>query len=168
MLHFATHALLPAEIACQAEPAIIASTPPAAPDATPALLTASAIANLDLDADLVILSACNSGGPGGTTAGESLSGLARSFFFAGARALMVTHWAVDDRMAAFLVASALNEMRQGRGATAALRTAQLSVLDEAGRGLPADAAHPFFWAAFTVIGEGGVARPASLAAASRL
>lgn len=168
VLHFATHALLPAEIACQPEPAIIASAPAGAPDAAPALLTASAVANLDLDADLVILSACNSGGPGGTTAGESLSGLARSFFFAGARALMVTHWSVDDRMAAFLVASALNEARQGRGASAALRAAQLGVLDAAGRDLPAEAAHPFFWAAFSVIGEGGAARPASLAAASRL
>lgn len=168
VLHFATHALLPAEIACQPEPAIIASTPPAAPDSTGALLTASAVANLDLDADLVILSACNSGGPGGTTAGESLSGLARSFFFAGARALMVTHWAVDDRMAAFLVATAMAEMRQGRGANVALRTAQLGVLDDAGRGLPVEAAHPFYWAAFTVIGEGGAARTASLADASRL
>ncbi len=168
VLHFATHALLPAEIACQPEPAIIASTPPGAPDSTGALLTASAVANLDLDADLVILSACNSGGPGGTTAGESLSGLARSFFFAGARALMVTHWSVDDRMAAFLVATAMNEMRQGRGANVALRTAQLGVLDDAGRGLPVEAAHPFYWAAFTVIGEGGATRPASLADASRL
>jgi CHAT domain-containing protein len=168
VLHFATHALLPAEIACQPEPAIIASTPSAAPDAAPALLTASAIANLDLDADLVILSACNSGGPGGTTAGESLSGLARSFFYAGARSLMVTHWSVDDRMAAFLVASTLAEMRQGRGATAALRAAQLSVLNEAGRTLAPEAAHPFFWAAFTVIGEGGAAAPASLRTASRL
>lgn len=168
VLHFATHALLPSELACQPEPAIIASTPGNAPDATAALLTASAVANLDLDADLVILSACNSGGPGGSTAGESLSGLARAFFFAGARALMVTHWSVDDRMAAFLVASAMAEMRQGKGANAALRSAQLAVLGEAGRGLPAEAAHPFFWAAFTVIGEGGAAGAASLAAASRL
>jgi CHAT domain-containing protein len=168
VLHFATHALLPAEIACQQEPAIIASTPGGAPDANGALLTASAVANLDLDADLVILSACNSGGPGGTTAGESLSGLARAFFYAGARALMVTHWSVDDRMAAFLVATAMNEVRQGRGANAALRAAQLGVLDGAGRDLPAEVAHPFYWAAFAVIGEGGAARGASLAAASRL
>ncbi|WP_237216592.1 CHAT domain-containing protein [Falsiroseomonas oryziterrae] len=168
VLHFATHAVLPAEIACQPEPAILASTPPNAPDATPAMLTASAIANLDLDADLVILSACNSGGPGGSTAGESLSGLARSFFYAGARALLVTHWAVDDRMAAFLVVKTMAERAGGRGSAAALRAAQLSVLDDAGRGLPVEAAHPFFWAPFAVIGEGGPAAPVSLAAASRL
>jgi CHAT domain-containing protein len=160
--------VLPAEIACQPEPAILASTPPNAPDAAPALLTASAIVNLNLDADLVILSACNSGGPAGTTAGESLSGLARAFFYAGARALLVTHWAVDDRFAAFVVVKTLAEMRGGLGTAAALRVAQLSVLDDAGRGLPAEAAHPFFWAAFATIGEGGAARPVSLAAASRL
>jgi CHAT domain-containing protein len=168
VLHFATHALLPSEIACQPEPAIIASTPPGAPDAAPALLTTSAIVNLDLDADLVILSACNSGGPSGTTAGESLSGLARAFFYAGARSLLVTHWAVDDRMAAYIVAKTLAEMRGGKGPAAALRAAQLSILDDAGKGLPAEAAHPFFWAPFAVIGEGGAAAPvATLAAATR-
>jgi len=168
ILHFATHALLPAEIACQPEAAIVASTPAGAPDVAPGLLTASAVANLDLDADLVVLSACNTGGPGGATAGESLSGLARSFFYAGARALLVTHWSVDDRMAAFLVASTLAERARGRGTAAALRAAQVSVLDSAGRDLPAEAAHPFFWAPFAVIGEGGPAAPASLAAATRL
>ncbi|WP_137181646.1 CHAT domain-containing protein [Roseomonas sp. AR75] len=168
VLHFATHAVLPSEIACQPEPAILASTPPAAPDAAPALLTASAIANLDLDSDLVILSACNSGGPAGTTAGESLSGLARAFFYAGARSLLVTHWAVDDRMAAYLVVKTLAEMRGGRGPAAALQAAQLSILDDAGKGLPEEAAHPFFWAPFAVIGEGGPVRPVPVAAASRL
>ncbi|PWS38069.1 hypothetical protein DFH01_01830 [Falsiroseomonas bella] len=168
VLHFATHAVLPSEIACQPEPAILASTPPNAPDAAPALLTASAIVNLDLDADLVILSACNSGGPAGSTAGESLSGLARAFFYAGARSLLVTHWAVDDRMAAYLVAKTLGEMRGGRGPSQALQAAQLSILNDAGRGLPEQAAHPFFWAPFAVIGEGGAVRPVSVADASRL
>ena len=78
---------------------------------------------MDLDAELVILSACNSGGPGGTTAGESLSGLARAFFFAGARALMVSHWDVNDQVGAYLVAGTLGEMRDhpGIGVAAALR-----------------------------------------------
>ena len=85
ILQFSTHALLPTELRCQSEPAIVTSAPDRAPDAKGALLTASQVVALDLDADLVILSACNSGGPGGTTAGESLSGLARAFFYAGAR-----------------------------------------------------------------------------------
>jgi CHAT domain-containing protein len=132
------------------------------------MLTSSMVAGLDLDADLVILSACNSGGPGGSTAGESLSGLARSFFYAGARALLVTHWAVDDRMAAFLVAKTLQERTRDLGIAASLRAAQLSVLDDAGRGLPIEVAHPFFWAPFAVIGEGGRAAPVSQVTASRL
>jgi len=157
ILHFATHALLPAELRCQSEPAIVTSAPAGAPDAAGALLTASAILELDLDADTVILSACNSGGPGGTTAGESLSGLARSFFYAGARSLLVTHWAVNDQIAAYLVADALRRLgaAPGEGIARAMRAAQLGMLDEAGQGLVADVAHPFYWAPFAVIGEGG-------------
>ena len=75
ILHFASHALLPAELKCEDEPAIVTSVPAAAKDASGALLTASEIAALKLDADVVILSACNSGGAGGATGGESLSGL---------------------------------------------------------------------------------------------
>ena len=163
ILQFATHALLPAELRCQSEPAIITSAPPNAPSASGALLTASAVVGLDLDADLVVLSACNSGGPSGTTAGESLSGLARAFFYAGARSLAVTHWSVNDQVAAFLVADTLRRIRENSslGIAGALRDAQLAILADAGKGLPAEIAHPFFWAPFAVIGEGGERLPAS-------
>lgn len=168
ILHFATHALLPSELRCQSEPAIVTSAPPGAADASGSLLTASAILELDLDADTVILSACNSGGPGGTTAGESLSGLARSFFYAGARSLLVTHWAVNDQIAAYLVADSLRRLAadQALGITGAMRAAQLGMLDEAGKGLVADVAHPFYWAPFAVIGEGGMRRQEQRAAVS--
>ena len=158
ILQFSTHALLPSELRCQSEPAIVTSAPRNAPDASGALLTASEVVGLDLDAELVILSACNSGGGGsGATAGESLSGLARAFFYAGARALEVTHWSVSDQVAAFLVADTLHRMQENRGlgVAGALRDAQLAMLADAGKGLPADIAHPFFWAPFAVIGEGG-------------
>jgi len=157
ILQFSTHALLPTELRCQSEPAIVTSDPPNAKDAKGALLTSSEVVRLDLDADLVILSACNSGGPGGTTAGESLSGLARAFFYAGARSLEVTHWAVNDQVAAFLAADTLRRLRDSpnRGVVGALRDAQLAMLADAGKGLPAEIAHPFFWAPFAVIGEGG-------------
>ncbi len=163
ILQFATHALLPAELRCQSEPAIITSAPPNAPSAAGALLTASAVVGMDLDADLVVLSACNSGGPGGTTAGESLSGLARAFFYAGARSLAVTHWSVNDQVAAFQMADTLRRIRENPnlGIAGALRDAQLAILADAGKGLPAEIAHPFFWAAFAVIGEGGERAPAS-------
>ncbi len=157
VLHFAAHALLPAELRCQSQPAIVTSAPAGATDASNALLTAADVTGLDLDAELVILSACNSGGPGGSTAGESLSGLARAFFFAGARTLLVTHWSVNDQVAAYLVAGTLQRMRAdpSMGAAAALRSAQLSLLDGAGTTFPAEVAHPFFWAPFAAIGDGG-------------
>jgi CHAT domain-containing protein/tetratricopeptide (TPR) repeat protein len=157
ILQFSTHALLPSDLRCQSEPAVVTSAPQGATDASGALLTSSQVVGLDLDADLVILSACNSGGPGGKTAGESLSGLARAFFYAGARSLAVTHWSVNDQVAAFLVADTLRRMRENPnlGVAGALRDSQLAMLADAGKGLPAEIAHPFFWAPFAVIGEGG-------------
>jgi CHAT domain-containing protein len=157
ILHFAAHALLPTDLRCQTEAAIVTSPPTGARDANGALLAASRVLGLDLDANLVILSACNSGGPGGG-AGESLSGLARSFFFAKARSLLVTHWEVSDQVAALLVVLTINDMQEkpNQGVTGALREAQLSLLDRAASGkLPAEIAHPFFWAPFAVIGDGG-------------
>jgi len=159
ILHFATHALLPAELQCQSEAAIITSDPAGAAgaaDASGALLTASAVTGMDLDADSIILSACNSGGPGGGAAGESLSGLARSFFYAGARSLLVTHWSVNDQAAAFLIADTLRRYREtpSLGMVDALQQAQLGIIDDAGKGLPASFSHPFYWAPFALIGEG--------------
>ena len=157
VLQFSTHALLPTDLHCQTEPAIVTSAPEGAKDASGALLTASKVVRLDLDADLVILSACNSGGPGGSTAGESLSGLARAFFYAGARSLLVTHWSVNDQVAAYLVVDTLRRIKEhpNLGVTGALQASQLSLLAGAGKEFPPEIAHPFFWAPFAVIGEGG-------------
>ncbi len=148
ILHFATHALLPSEIACQQEPAIVTSVPPGEQGA--GLLTATdVLLGLKLDADAIVLSACNTGGSGGRDGGESLSGLARSFFFAGARALMVTHWDVDDQAGAYLVAKTLAGLQDGGGLAPALRKVQLEMLATAGY------EQPFFWAPVVVIGESG-------------
>jgi CHAT domain-containing protein len=156
VLHFATHALLPSDLRCENEPAIVTSDPPGATDANGALLTSSSITSMQLDADVVILSACNTGGPNGTNSGESLSGLARAFFYAGARSLMVTHWSVNDQATALLVAGTMQRLRTGDrlGVAGALRGAQLSMLADAGHGLPAAIAHPFYWAPFALVGEG--------------
>ena len=150
ILHFASHALLPAEIKCEDEPAIVTSAPSGAKDASSALLTASEISALKLDADVVILSACNSGGPGGAMGGESLSGLARAFFFAGARSMLVTHWSVNDQASAFLVGDTLRRLKaeRGGGLADALRQSQLALMGGAG-----SLGHPFFWAPFALIGE---------------
>ena len=155
ILHFATHALLPAELRCQNEPAIITSAPLGARDASGTMLSASDIVGLDLDANAVILSACNTGGPGISSGGESLSGLARAFFFAGARSMLVTHWSISDQTSAFLVADTLRRFSSGEeaGLGGALRAAQLGILARAGKDLPGDLAHPFHWAPFALIGE---------------
>jgi CHAT domain-containing protein/tetratricopeptide (TPR) repeat protein len=168
ILQFSTHALLPTDLRCTSEPAIVTSAPAGAVDAKGALLTASQVVSMDLDADLVILSACNSGGPGGTTAGESLSGLARSFFYAGARSLLVTHWSVNDQVAAYLVADTLRRMRAdpSLGITGSMRDSQLAMLAGAGKDFPPEIAHPFFWAPFAVIGE-GLEHPAAARTATK-
>ncbi|WP_270939449.1 CHAT domain-containing protein, partial [Falsiroseomonas oryzae] len=127
VVHLATHALLPGELSCLSEPSLMVSPPRGAPDASGAFIPASTLLGLRLDADLVILSACNTGStPGGAGAGgEGLAGLARAFFFAGTRGILATHWAVDDLAAALLVAGTLERERGGATAAAALRGAQL-------------------------------------------
>jgi CHAT domain-containing protein len=166
ILHFATHALLPTDLTCQSQPAIVTSAPAGASSADDALLTTSDVTNLHLDANLIVLSACNTGG--GEAGGEALSGLARSFFYAGARALMVTQWSVNDQVSAYLVAETLSRLHDGGegGAAGSLRAAQLALLDKAGHGMPAQLAAPFFWAAFDVIGDGGAVAPRQTAALS--
>lgn len=146
VLHFATHGVLPGELSCLTEPAIIASPSPSGPDAAQALVTAGTILDLDLDADLVVLSACNSGG--GAAAGESLSTLARAFFFSGARGLLVTHWYVNDVAAARAAFFTLQNIRNGDAPAEALRKAQLGLMQAAGLG------HPALWAPFAMIGPG--------------
>ncbi len=167
ILHFATHALLPTDLPCQAEPAIVTSAPAGAKSANSALLTTSDVMGLKLDANLVVLSACNTGG--GEAGGEALSGLARSFFYAGARAMMVTQWSVNDQVSAYLVADTLSRLHAGNagGAAGSLRAAQLALIAGAGKGFPAQIADPFYWAAFTIIGDGG-AEPLSADAAPSL
>jgi CHAT domain-containing protein len=167
ILHFAAHAVLPSELSCLTEPVIVTSASPDPADPDGPLLTASRLQELKLDADLVILSACNSGGGGGG-AGESLSGLARSFFYARARSVVVTHWGVDDQAAALIVALMVNTMKNepGTNVAGALASAQIAVLDGASTGkMDAVLGQPYFWAPFAVIG-GGVQSKARTAVSS--
>jgi CHAT domain-containing protein len=118
-------------------------------------LTASDIATLKLDADWVILSACNtaSAGAAGT---EALSGLARAFFYAQARALLVSHWEVYSSATVRLVGSSVRETARDPtvGRAEALRRAMLAMID---KGAPHEA-HPAYWAPFVVVGEGAAVR----------
>ena len=81
----------------------------------------------------------------------------RSFFFAGARALLVTHWDLSDTVAPVLIDGTLARLKEnpGEGIAGSLRYVQMALVDRAGATLPAVLAHPAFWASFAVIGEGG-------------
>ena len=158
ILHFATHGALTGQVQGNAEPGLIL-TPPAkgASDATAlerddGFLTASEIATLKLDADWVILSACNTAGASGETA-EPMSGMARAFFYAGARALLVSHWEVGSDAAVKLTTKAFAELKSSPaiGRAEAFRR---SMRDLIARGGLAEA-HPSMWAPFVVVGEGG-------------
>ncbi len=154
---FATHGLLPTDLACVSEPSLMVSPPAGARDAAAALFTASAVTRLELNADLAVLSACNTAGPGGVAgaeqASEALSGLARAFFVAGARGLLATQWLANDAVAPLLVASTLSAQEAGLPTAEALRQVQLSLVRGSGRG-GADLSHPVFWAPFVLLGDG--------------
>ena len=161
-LHFATHGLLAGEtetLGSGAEPALLLTPPSTASEADDGLLTASEVAQLKLDAEWVVLSACNtaSADKGG---GEALSGLARAFFYAGARALLVSHWYVDSDAAVKLVTSAFSALQRDPaiGRAEAMRRAALTVMADQSRAAPSvSAAHPSVWGPFAVVGEGGSA-----------
>src|SRR5262249_28607766 len=98
IVYFATHGLVAGEIEGLGEPALVLSLPRAPSPADDGLLTAGEVAQLKLDADWVVLSACNTAA-GDKPGAEALSGLARAFFYAGARALLVSHWPVNSKAA---------------------------------------------------------------------
>ena len=118
------------------------------------LLTASEIAMLDLDADWVILSACNTAAADGTPGAEGLSGMAKAFFYAGARALLVSHWSVNSEAAVAITTGMLGEMADNPdiGRAESLRRSMMAMMDTEGKD---HFAHPMFWAPFVVVGEGG-------------
>jgi len=158
ILAFATHGLISGEMKGLAEPALVLTPPKVGSLEDDGLLTASEIAQLKLDADLVILSACNTASSDGKPGAEGLSGLARSFFYAGARSLLVSHWPVESESAMKLTTGMFTELaaQPGVGRAEALKLAQLSLIQDDKN---PKFAHPFYWAPFVVVGEGGVWNP---------
>ncbi|MBY6152522.1 CHAT domain-containing protein [Vannielia litorea] len=147
---FATHGLLGGEAAGLTEPALALAAPEGGGDG---LLSASEIALLELDADWVLLSACNTAlGPGGEGA-EGLSGLARAFLYAGARRLLVSHWAVDSLATVELTTGMFDAMAEAEPGPAAgaraLRAAMLGMIENPAR---PRYAHPAAWAPFVTVG----------------
>ena len=155
VVHFATHGTLSGEISGTSEPGLILTPPAEQSEIDDGYLSASEIAALKLDADWVILSACNTAA-GGAQGAEALSGLARAFFYAGARALLVSHWAVDSAATVKLITAAVGATTRDKtlGRAEALRRAILAMIDKG----QAREAHPAFWAPFVVVGEGAVAK----------
>ncbi len=162
VVYFATHGLLPGELRCQSEPGLALSPPDHEPSGVDddGLLGASEVASLRLDADLVVLSACNTGGGAGRFGGQALSGLAEAFFYAGSRALVVSHWQVPSVPTAALMTGMFERLGPDlkRGGADALRQTQLKLA------AAPETAHPFYWAAFTLVGDGGAAGERAAAA----
>ena len=151
IVHFATHGTLAGELRPGSEPGLILTPPEQASSEDDGYLSASEIAALKIDADWVILSACNTAA-GGAHGAEAMSGLARAFFYAGARALLVSHWAVYSDSTVKLITKALAAIAsdKGVGRSEALRQSMLALIDT---GDPREA-HPAYWAPFVVVGEG--------------
>jgi CHAT domain-containing protein len=143
-----------------AEPSL-ALTPPARPtQLDDGLLTASEIAQLKLDADWVILSACNTASASGRPGAEGLSGLAKAFFYAGSRSLLVSHWYVDSAAAVRLTTGSFAALTAtpGMRRAEALRQSMLAVIDSPPAPELPYPAHPAAWSPFVVVGDGGGSR----------
>jgi CHAT domain-containing protein len=156
VISFATHAVVAGEIEGITEPALVLS--PGDGDDNPSndgLLTMTEIANLKLDANLVILSACNTAASDGHVSGRGLSGFADAFFFAGARALAITQWAVFSESAKVLGSGLVSRSVQSLniGVAEALRRTMVEYIANSKEDY---LAHPRFWAAFVIAGDGAV------------
>jgi CHAT domain-containing protein len=157
VLHFATHGLVTApRPECPARPALVTSFGGQGSDG---LLSFREVFDLKLDADVVILSACDTAGTatvgaareaGVATGGNyALDGLVRAFIGAGARSVVASHWPVpDDYDATKRLISGLVNARQGQPLAGSLAQAQQGLMDDK------RTSHPFYWAAFIILGDG--------------
>ena len=165
---FATHGLVPGELNGLYQPALALTAPAVAGDRdNDGLLTMGEILGLRLDADWVVLSACNTGAGDGAGA-EAFSGLGRAFFYAGTRALLLSNWPVETTSAKTLTTDIFKRQADDPTITRAqaLRQSMLALIDGKGFVDPSSDkivfsyAHPIFWAPFTLLGDGGGGGPA--------
>ncbi len=161
IIAFASHALIPGDLDGLTQPAIALSAPSVTGDSDDGLLTMSEVMGLKLNADWVVLSACNTGAAEGAGA-EAVSGLGRAFFYAGCKSLLVSMWPVETTSARKLTTQIFrfqkedNTLSRGR----ALQKSILDLIDsqvmkdESTGKIIASYAHPIFWAPFIVVGDG--------------
>jgi CHAT domain-containing protein len=162
VIMFATHGLVPGDLDGLGEPALALSAPALAGGGGDGLLTVSKILDLRLDADWVVLSACNTAAGNGAGA-EAVSGLGQAFFYAGTRALLVSNWPVETGSARLLTTRLFRHEAEDPGLSRAeaLRRTMLELLDGPGMVDPATGrtlfsyAHPIFWAPFSLVGDAG-------------
>ena len=152
VVYLATHGLLASNseevLGFNPEPGLLMAGPEEATELDDGLLTASEAALLDLNANWVVLSACNTAGGDGR--GEALSGLARAFFYAGAQSLVVSHWAVDSKATVPLMVEMFEAYSEGStelSGAEALRQSMLAMKAQE------EYRHPHFWAPFVLVGE---------------
>jgi CHAT domain-containing protein len=151
VIAFATHGLMAGDLPRLTQPALaLAATGKEDVNPLAALQTLEDVLTLKLNADWVVLSACNSAAEDGR-GDEAMSGLARGFFYAGSRALLVTHWAVESESAKQLTTETFKHYAANSLAPKAesLRQAMLTVM-----AMP-EYRHPAFWAPYSLVGDGG-------------
>ncbi|MDM8561478.1 tetratricopeptide repeat protein [Candidatus Parabeggiatoa sp. HSG14] len=146
-LLFAVHGLLPNEIQGLTQSSLVLSN-----QKSNAYLTMADTFTLQLNADFINLSACNTGG-GKKIKGEGIIGLTRAFMYAGTPAISVTLWSVESSSAANLSIGMFSNLKDGKQPAEALRQIKLKMI--AGNADHSYYSHPFYWAPFVVYGDGG-------------
>jgi len=158
---FASHGLVPGDLDGLDQPALALSAPSVTGESEDGLLTPQEIVKLRLNADWVVLSACNTGAAEGAGA-EAISGLGRAFFYAGTRAILVTMWPVESTSATKLTTGLFHYQRENASLSRSrsLQKSMLNLIDheffkeDTGGQKVASYAHPIFWAPFIVVGDG--------------
>ncbi|MDO8933836.1 MAG: CHAT domain-containing protein [Rhodocyclaceae bacterium] len=157
---FATHGLVPGDLDGLTQPALALTSPEVVPGAGDGFLTMDKVLSLKLNADWVVLSACNTAAGDGAGS-EAVSGLGRAFFYAGARALLVSNWPVETVAARLLMTDLFRRQVAADGITKAeaLRQSMLALANGPGALDPKTGkadfsyAHPLFWAPFVIVGD---------------
>jgi len=145
-LHFATHGVIGNEVPGLQEPALVLGAEPG----EDGFLTMSEVSRLKVNAEITVLSACNTGS-GEFVEGEGVMGMSRAFLAAGSRSVIVSLWPVASKATERLMVSFYGHLRRGNDPAGALRAAKLEFIELAAKAGTAEV-HPFFWAPFILLG----------------